>query len=67
MYTLGKKFSLVIKVKISIMFIIHVQEKSKSPKIFLWIRSIYINKKFVMIEIIQKIVGQKLTMLSLLI
>ena len=66
MYVLGKKFLLAIKEKTSIGFTIHTQEKSISPKIFLYTRSTYIIKKLLMIGIIQKMTKQKLMMVSLL-
>lgn len=60
MYALGKEFLLAIKAKISIKFIIHVQEKYILPKIFWLISSTYIIRKFSMIEIIQTMIRRKL-------
>ena len=66
MYTLGKEFLLVIKVKISIVFTIHAQENSISPETFLGMSNIdIIEKPSATIVTTRKMTRQKLTMLSL--
>ena len=65
MYTLGDKFLLAMRAKMSIGSTIHIQEKNILPMILLWMSSIYVIKKLLIIEIIQKIIGQKLIIFSL--
>ena len=67
MYALGKEYLLVIKEKINIESIIYAQERFTLLMISLLMSNICIRKKRLMTGNIQKMTGQKLRMLSLLI